>query len=730
MEKKTALFIFGATGDLAKRKIFPGIKLLCKKNPEFLNVDIIGISRKQFGKTEFLSFLKTEIFNSEDISPLEKNTDFISGDFNNDELYSKIEEYILKNGIQKAFIHLSVPPTGYNDIIVKINRLALTSVELFFLSEKPFGNSPAEANKIATSIQANNLSSNFYIIDHYLYKKIVESFLKFRFEISLFESALNKNYVKSIEIKINETSGIEKRSIFYDSTGALTDVGQNHALEMLALVTMDKFDKYNPVSFAEKREWAIKSFEVIDQSLILGQYSSYKTIEGLERSCTETFFKMELKLKSPRWRGVVAKIEGGKKLSKVEKEIKINFKNGDFLLISFNRNSEYIIANINNKEISYFSEKENEEGESYLTEYCKAFNEIILKSDFSKLVTVSEAKFCWNLILPVFNKLKDPNRIVTYNDYSYPLLHKNVENHKKTVGIIGLGKMGGGIAYQLLDKGWNLFVYNRTPEKMADFVKNKANGFNSVKDLCSAMSKPRTILLYLPEGDPVEEVIFSENGLINFLETGDIIIDGGNSNYIDSLRRFKLLEGKGIEFIDMGTSGGPTGARNGATVMVGGKPDVTRSVEYLFESICETGGYTIFSNPGEGHFVKMVHNGIEYGMIESIAEGFELINTYSPEIDLLEVAGNYSSGSIIESKLIVWLWQAFLIYSNKLDTISHITPHTGMGDWTVETGKNLGVDVKVIEDSLNFRITAKSNPRFAGKIVTAIRHMFGRHDKD
>lgn len=730
MEKKTALFIFGATGDLAKRKIFPGLKLLCKKNPGFLNVDIIGISRKEFRKTEFLNFLKTEIFESEDISLLEKNLDFISGDFNNDELYSKIKEYIVKNGIQKAFIHLSVPPTGYNNIIIRISQLALTSVDLFFLSEKPFGNSPTEADKIAASIQKSNISSNFYIIDHYLYKKIVESFLKFRFENSIFESALNRNYVKSIEIKINETSGIEKRSVFYDSTGALIDVGQNHALEMLALVTMDKYDKYNPISFAEKREWAIKSFEVIEQSLILGQYSSYKTIEGLTNSSTETFFKMKLKLKSPRWRGVIATIEGGKKLAKVEKEIKINFKNGDFLRISFNRNSEYISANINNKEILYFSEQENEEGESYLTEYCKAFSEIILKNNFSELVTISEAKSCWDIVALAFNQLKNPNSILTYNDHSYPLLHTNVINHNKTVAIVGLGKMGGGIAYQLLDKGWNLFVYNRTHKKMTDFVKNGAKGFNSIKDLCNAMPKPRTIILYLPEGDPVEEIIFSENGLINFLETGDIIIDGGNSYYIDSLRRFKLLGEKGIEFIDMGTSGGPTGARNGATVMVGGNPNVTKSLEYLFESISETGGYTILPSPGDGHFVKMVHNGIEYGMMESIAEGFELINKYSPEINLLEVAGNYSSGSIIESKLIVWLWQAFLLYSNRLEAISHITPHTGMGDWTVETGKKLGVDVKVIEDSLNFRITAKSNPRFAGKIVTAIRHMFGRHDKD
>lgn len=733
MKSEIALLIFGATGDLAKRKIFPGLLKLRNKSKAFRNIKIAGVSRRNYTNSDFVDYLNKEIFTNEDATALTESVDFIGGYFDKPELYNKIYSYLTTNNIKKVYIHFSVPPINYIEILNGFIGIATPDIEFIYLVEKPFGNSPADGKNLKNFLTSNSLERKFFVIDHYLYKKINSQLLKFRFSTGILESAFNKDYVEKIEVKLCEEIGVETRGAFYDSVGALTDVGQNHALEMLAMVTMEKPDQFVEESYSEKRLWALKSFKPKVETLQYAQYKSYKTIKDVKvNSKTETYFKFSLDLTSPRWRGVTATIEAGKKIEKEDKSVTVNFFNGDIFKISFDSQNEVIYAEINKKVIKFGKEMENFSDQTYISEYTKAFAEIILQNKSANLVTPEESFALWDVIDDLYNyKLAHPEKLVIYEDGTTPVFNLNLENEpNKEIGIIGLGKMGGGAAYNFLEKGWNVKVYNRTKERMKNFIQNGVKGFDSIEKLCKSLTTPKKILIYLPSGDAVEQIIFGDNGLIKYLNAGDTIIDGGNSYYKDSLRRYELLKKKEINFIDMGSSGGPEGARYGATLMVGGEPNVLKRNEYIFKDLAEPGGYTLLSNPGEGHFVKMVHNGIEYGMMESIAEGFELIQKYSENIDLKEIAGVYSAGSIIESRLILWLWQALLLYTNKLETISEVTPHTGMGDWTVMAGKEYGVDVTAIENSLNFRINSINKPRFAGKIVTAIRHMFGRHDKD
>ncbi len=183
-----------------------------------------------------------------------------------------------------------------------------------------------------------------------------------------------------------------------------------------------------------------------------------------------------------------------------------------------------------------------------------------------------------------------------------------------------------------------------------------------------------------------------------------------------------------MKYIDIGFSGGPSGARNGACLMIGGDTDSFHYLQPLYHDISLPGGYQHFQGSGAGHFVKMIHNGIEYGMMQSIAEGMNILKNSDYKIDLEKVAEIYNHGSVIESRLIGWLHDAFRIYGSDLKDISGIVGHTGEGLWTVEAAKEFGLNAKVIEDSLQFRIDSAKNPEYTGQVVSALRNMFGGHN--
>ncbi len=307
------------------------------------------------------------------------------------------------------------------------------------------------------------------------------------------------------------------------------------------------------------------------------------------------------------------------------------------------------------------------------------------------------------------------------NDSKKLLIHKEI-------AVIGLGKMGAGVARNLHEKGWRVVVWNRSKEKVEELAKEGLSPAYSYQEIASELRhNPRIFWLMLPAGEAVEQAIFGDEGLIPHLRSGDIVIDAGNSFYKDAKRRGLQLTKKGIEFVDVGVSGGPAGARNGACLMVGGKKALFQFLEPLFSDIALSKGYAHFEGMGAGHFVKMVHNGIEYGMMQAIGEGFEVMKKSDYSLDLEEIARIYNTGSVIESRLIGWLQKAFRDSGTDLNDISGAINATGEGEWTVKTAKELGVPVPVIEDSFVFRQKSKESPSYTGQVVSALRGQFGGH---
>ena len=287
---------------------------------------------------------------------------------------------------------------------------------------------------------------------------------------------------------------------------------------------------------------------------------------------------------------------------------------------------------------------------------------------------------------------------------------------KKNIGIIGLGKMGGNIAGRLMEKNWTVVRYNRTPGPLSSAY--------SMKELVKTLPSPKIIWLMVKAGEPVDQLL---KELTKFLRRGDIVIDGGNSFYEDSIERYKKLKKKRINFLDVGVSGGPAGARSGPALMIGGDKRTFRKIEFLFKDLAKKNGYQFFEGSGAGHFVKMVHNGIEYGMMQAIAEGFTVLKNSDYPLDLKKVVNIYNNGSVIESRLIGWLGKSFYLHGEELKDVSGKVAHTGEGEWTVKTAKKMGLRVKIIEEAFKFRILSQKNPSYAGKILSALREQFGGH---
>jgi 6-phosphogluconate dehydrogenase len=298
---------------------------------------------------------------------------------------------------------------------------------------------------------------------------------------------------------------------------------------------------------------------------------------------------------------------------------------------------------------------------------------------------------------------------------------------KREIGIVGLGKMGSSLSLNLIDKGWKVMGYNRTSEVTRNLEDQGIVGVYSFKEMIDKLSRPRIVWLMLTAGKPVDEVLLGDNALIAYLEEGDVVIDGGNSFYKDSVRRAKELEKRGISFVDVGFSGGPGGARRGACLMVGGKKQIYDRLLPLFLDISVPQGVQFFSGAGAGHFVKMVHNGIEYGIMQSIAEGFTILKKTEYNLNLKEIADVYNHGSVVESSLIGWLKDAFEAHGNNLRDVVGSVAHTGEGEWTANTAKELSVKAKVIGESVKVRIRSEKHPSFTGKILSALREQFGGH---
>lgn len=285
------------------------------------------------------------------------------------------------------------------------------------------------------------------------------------------------------------------------------------------------------------------------------------------------------------------------------------------------------------------------------------------------------------------------------------------------IGFVGLGKMGAGLVTQLRENGHEVYAWNRSdhPDKNVESIEEMVAGLKPGE---------RIIWLMLPAGQIVDEFL---QKLIPLLSEGDLVIDGGNSRYSDTLRRAKELESNKIKYMDVGVSGGPKGAREGACLMIGGDKETYERLLAIWEAMAAPKAYGLMGSVGAGHFAKMVHNGIEYGMMQAIAEGAAVLKKSLFNIDMAKVFEIYNNRSVIESRLVGWTQEA-LAEDAELSDISSKIDHTGEGEWTVEAAKELGVEVPIINESLEVRKRSSGESEdYRDKVVSAMRGKFGGH---
>jgi 6-phosphogluconate dehydrogenase len=282
------------------------------------------------------------------------------------------------------------------------------------------------------------------------------------------------------------------------------------------------------------------------------------------------------------------------------------------------------------------------------------------------------------------------------------------------LGMVGLGRMGSGMTERLRDGGHEIRTYDPKVDSTAD----------SLQELAQQLDKPRNVWLMIPAGKITEET-FQE--LLGILDPGDTIVDGGNSNFRDSKRRYEEASAKGIHFVDVGVSGGIWGLEVGFCLMAGGDEEPVSRLEPILETLAPEDGYAHVGPSGAGHFVKMVHNGIEYGLMQSYAEGFEIMDHSEYDLDLHQISGIWRYGSVVRSWLLELLHSAFEEHGSKLEEIAPYVEDSGEGRWTISEAINENVPAPVISASLFARFASRDDINFAAKVAAALRNQFGGH---
>jgi 6-phosphogluconate dehydrogenase len=291
------------------------------------------------------------------------------------------------------------------------------------------------------------------------------------------------------------------------------------------------------------------------------------------------------------------------------------------------------------------------------------------------------------------------------------------------LGFVGLGKMGANMVRRLLVDGHEVVAWARSTDSVREAVSAGAVGATSLDDVARRLSPPRVVWLMIPAGDPVESSIATLRPL---LSAGDVIVDGGNSRFSDSVRRANELVKSGIGFLDAGTSGGVWGLKNGYCLMVGGRPEDFRLAEPVFRTLAPPEGYAHVGAPGAGHYVKMVHNAIEYAMLQGYGEGFEMLQASGYDLDLLAVARLWTHASVVRSWLLELLVLA-LEQDPKLAGIRGFVEDSGEGRWTLHEAIERSVPMPALADAVFARFTSRQTESFSAKVIAALRNQFGGH---
>jgi 6-phosphogluconate dehydrogenase len=291
------------------------------------------------------------------------------------------------------------------------------------------------------------------------------------------------------------------------------------------------------------------------------------------------------------------------------------------------------------------------------------------------------------------------------------------------IGFVGLGRMGANMVRRLVRDGHEVVAFNRTPERTREIMTEGAEGAFSLAELVRKLAAPRAVWVMVPAGDATEAMI---DELMGLLEPGDTIIDGGNTNFHDDVRRHAKVAEKGLRYVDAGTSGGIWGLSVGYCLMVGGDRDAVEPLEPVFRTLAPTDGYAHVGGPGAGHYVKMVHNGIEYGLMQAYAEGFEIMHASDYDLDLAQISGIWRYGSVVRSWLLDLLHDA-VSRNPEFDGIKDWVADSGEGRWTVQEAIDRDVPAPIITLSLQARFRSRQDESYGGKVLAALRNEFGGH---
>lgn len=777
----TILVIFGATGDLAARKLIPALYNLYRdeKLPSFLR--IVGFSRQELSDQDFQERVLHNIASgrsgtAEDKKEFAKLFSYCAGIFEDPAGYDKIAEMLGRQDRQwrtcaNKLFYLAVPPQYYETIFQNLASSGLTepcSPEEGWtrvVVEKPFGKDLATAQELDKMLGQLFKEEQIYRIDHYLGKDTVQNILAFRFSNSFLDPSWNARWLDNIHIRFLEKEGLKGRGEFYDGLGALRDVGQNHMLQMLALITMENPGRFDADAIRRERTKVLESLDIMDQhdvarQTVRGQYAGYTSVKDVQpHSQTETYFRLQAHIHTTRWHGMPIYLEGGKGLHRSEVEITVTFRHELPCLCPPEVDKHYVNVlryRIQPEEGIYTSFWVKKPGTKMIIEqkdfafdYHRAFEQEEFIDAYSKLlldvmagdqtlfVSTDEIMASWKFIDPIIRAWEA--KVTSLHVYEqgsagppWPPRTDPSLVPPKHIGYVGLGKMGANMVSRLRDHGWDITATDPKATVRASAKKQGARVVSNISQLPASLPAPRVVWLMVPH--LVVDTVLGE--LVPHLTAGDIVIDGGNSFYKESVRRYKELKRKGIALLDVGVSGGPSGARMGACLMIGGDEEVYKRLTGLFNDLSSAGGYGYMGPAGAGHFVKMVHNGIEYGMMQALAEGFTVLKNWKvpgqqglgSELDVERIASLYNRGSVIESRLIGWLKRAYEEYGPNLEHISGTVSHSGEGEWTIQTAKELGIPVPIIKQALQFRVHSQEHPSYTGQILSALRNQFGGHE--
>jgi 6-phosphogluconate dehydrogenase len=298
------------------------------------------------------------------------------------------------------------------------------------------------------------------------------------------------------------------------------------------------------------------------------------------------------------------------------------------------------------------------------------------------------------------------------------------QSGKLELGIIGLGRMGGNMVTRLAQRGHRVVGFARTPDTVKKAVADGGVGAASVEDLVAKLSKPRAVWVMVPSGKATDDNIHL---LSTLLEPGDLVIDGGNSNWKDSKRHAEELKAGDIHFMDAGTSGGIWGLEVGYSLMIGGEREDFERLEPIFRDLAPENGYGLMGPAGAGHFVKMVHNGIEYGMLQAYGEGYEILHECEYNLDLQDITRVWQHGSVVRSWLLDLAARAFEAEGSDLQNLRGYVEDSGEGRWTVEAAIEESVPAPVITMSLLMRFASRQEDSYSAKVIAALRAQFGGH---